>query len=74
MKQLREAAAPAECLFYLYTSDADVAPRYADHGFDGSFLKKGDERALVPQVDAVFRTIKMRKLAARMRHQRGAPK
>jgi len=59
------------CLFYLYTTDRDEAARYALHGFDGAFLKKGDEGALVPQVDAVFRTVRMKRLAQRMRSARG---
>lgn len=58
------------CEFYLYTSDRDVASKYSEHGFDGAFLRKGDENALLPQVEAVFRTIKMRKLAAELRRSR----
>jgi CheY-like chemotaxis protein len=58
------------CEFYLYTSDRDVAAKYQEHGFDGAFLRKGDEEALLPQVEAVFRTIKMRKLAAELRRSR----
>jgi CheY-like chemotaxis protein len=66
----RSLPAGAGCLFYLYTSDRDEAGRYAQHGFDGAFLKKGDESALVPQVEAVFRTVRMRNLAERMRKAR----
>ena len=62
--------AEAHCMFYLYTSDRDEAARYREHGFDGAFLRKGDEAALVPQVEAVFRTVKMRKLADEMKKQR----
>ena len=51
-------------LFYLYTSTAATA-EYAKLGFDGVFTRKGDESALVPQVDAAFRRLKMRELAAR---------
>jgi len=70
--QLRRAVPPdGSCLFYLYTSDRDEAARYAEHGFDGAFLRKGEEAALVPQVDAVFRTVRMRSLAERMRKARG---
>jgi DNA-binding response OmpR family regulator len=58
------------CVFYLYTSDPDVARQHSDLGFDGSFLKKGDTAILVNQVSAVFRTIKMRKLAREMRKKR----
>lgn len=60
----------AACLFYLYTSDRDEAARYLSHGFDGAFLKKGDEAALVPQVEAVFRTVRMRRLTDRIRKGR----
>ena len=65
-------AQPADggCLFYLYTSDRDEAARYLNHGFDGAFLKKGDEAALVPQVEAVFRTVRMRRLTERIRKGR----
>ncbi len=68
---LRDAQ-PADntCLFYLYTSDRDEAARYRAHGFDGAFLKKGDEAALVPQVEAVFRTVSMRRLTERIRKGR----
>jgi two-component system NtrC family sensor kinase len=70
---LLRAALPAgtSCLFYLYTSDREQAVRYQQHGFDGAFLKKGDEDALVPQVEAVFRTVRMRRVAERLRRERG---
>ncbi len=70
---LLRAALPAgsSCLFYLYTSDRDEASRYQAHGFDGAFLRKGDEGALVPQVEAVFRTVRMRRVAERLRRDRG---
>jgi two-component system NtrC family sensor kinase len=61
----------ATCLFYLYTSDRDEASRYQRHGFDGAFLRKGDEEALLPQVEAVFRTVRMRRVAERLRRERG---
>jgi CheY-like chemotaxis protein len=66
----RSLPAGTACLFYLYTSDPDQAARYEQHGFDGAFLHKGDEAALGPQVDAVFRTIRLRKLASQMRRER----
>lgn len=65
---LREKADGA--LFYLYTSDADVGRTFPTLGFDGAFLKKGDDAALGPQVDATFRTIKLRQLAAQLRSAR----
>ena len=71
VSELRKAAPrDGSCLFYLYTSDREEAARYAQHGFDGAFLRKGEEEALVPQVDAVFRTVRMRSLAERMRRAR----
>ncbi len=62
----------ASCVFYLYTSDPEVAPRYDRLGFDGVLFRKGDIEALGTQVDAVFRTIRMRRLAQRMRQGRGS--
>ena len=53
-------------LFYLYTSTSATA-EYAKLGFDGVFTRKGDELALVPQVDAAFRRLKMRELVAKKR-------
>ena len=63
----REVPPEATCLFYLYTSDANVARGYEALGFDGGFLRKGDATALPPQVDAAFRTIKLKKLASTLR-------
>lgn len=57
-------------LFYLFTSDPEVARRYDDLGFDGGFLRKGEQRWLLSQVAAAFRTIKMRQLANSLRARR----
>jgi DNA-binding NarL/FixJ family response regulator len=72
MLAILKAAAPSDssCLYYLYTSDKDVAARYRDYGFDGAFLRKGDEDVLATQVGAVFRSIRMRKLAKKLREER----
>jgi DNA-binding NarL/FixJ family response regulator len=71
LAQMRSTLPPdAACMFYLYTSDPEAASAYERHGFDGAFLKKGDDDALAAQVDAVFRTISLRKLASRMRSVR----
>jgi DNA-binding NarL/FixJ family response regulator len=67
---LREEHPEAACLFYLYTSDREIATKYEQLGFDGAFLRKGEEAALVPQVSAVFRTIRMRRLAQKLRAER----
>jgi two-component system, OmpR family, response regulator len=48
--------------FYLYTSTS-ATTEYVKLGFDGVFTRKGDESALVPQVDAAFRRLRMRELA-----------
>jgi CheY-like chemotaxis protein len=57
---LKAALGPEQrCKFYLYTSDADVARRAVELGFDGSFMKKGDAALLVYQVGAVFRMVRM---------------
>lgn len=67
-RALREALPPdSNCAFYVYTSDAGVAREFEKHGFDGSFLKKGEPAQLAVQVDAVFRTIRMRRLAAELK-------
>lgn len=66
----KSAPDDSPCLFYLYTSDRDEAARYTSHGFDGAFLRKGENEALAAQVDAVFRTVRMRQLARKMRNER----
>lgn len=67
LSSLRAAATTSDtvCQFYLYTSDEKVAADYERYGFDGSFTHKGDEKALVPQVKAVFRSIKLRAMGSR---------
>jgi two-component system, NarL family, nitrate/nitrite response regulator NarL len=67
---LRDGHPQSPCLYYLYTSDREVATRYDELGFDGAFLRKGEEAALVSQVEAVLRTIRMRKLAQKLRDER----
>lgn len=62
LAQHPERAVP---LFYLYSSSGTVATDYARLGFDGVFTRKGDEQALVPQVDAAFRRLKLREISAR---------
>lgn len=50
------------CMFYLYTSDASATKAYAQLGFDGCITDKGDDAALVRQVQAVFRLLRIREL------------
>lgn len=71
LPKLRAAIpAGATCAFYLYTSDADIARKYGEYGFDGGFFKKGDTAALIPQLEAAFRTIKLHQLAQSLRKNR----
>jgi CheY-like chemotaxis protein len=62
IKSLRAASAASgrTCLFYLYTSDSEVAKNYARDGFDGSLTGKGDDAALLRGVRAAFRVLQMR--------------
>ena len=64
IQSLRSARTSREhqCLFYLYTSDPQIAKDYQKLGFDGVLTDKGDESALVKQVKAVFRIVQMRSM------------
>ncbi len=46
---------PRACKFYVYTSDAAMASRYAELGFDGVVRDKGDFVQLASQLKAFFR-------------------
>jgi CheY-like chemotaxis protein len=46
--------------FYVYTSDAMIALKSRELGFDGAFSSKGDDEELVRQVRAYFRILEMR--------------
>ncbi|MCA9633348.1 MAG: response regulator [Myxococcales bacterium] len=65
LSSLRNAAKTAGStpLFYLYTSDADLVGKGRALGFDGSFTDKGNDEALVSQVNAAFRLIRLRSLS-----------
>jgi two-component system OmpR family response regulator len=64
LSSLRAAAnsAHAKPLFYLYTSDPEIEKAPAELGFDGVFTKKGNRDALLQNVDAAFRLIRLRAL------------
>ena len=66
LESLRAAAAHTEhrVSFYLYTLNEDIASKYQKLGFDGCFTGKGDDNALVTQVDAAFRLIRLRSLSS----------
>jgi DNA-binding NarL/FixJ family response regulator len=65
LTSLKSAAksAGSTCAFYLFTSDTDLAIRYASFGFDGAIRHKGDQDTLLPQVRAALRMKKMREIA-----------
>jgi CheY-like chemotaxis protein len=52
------------CPIYLYTSDAAVMSQYTELGFDGVFTAKGNEEALVRQVQTLFRLLDIRRARA----------
>lgn len=64
LQSLRAAASAmsARPLFYLYTSDLDLERRAAELGFDGAVHRKGNGEALLQEVDAVFRMLRLRAL------------
>jgi len=67
--RLRKQVDPSTIvLFYLYTSDRQVALSYKQYGFDGAFTAKGDSDVLVSQVEAAGRMLKLK----RFRQQREA--
>jgi CheY-like chemotaxis protein len=65
LSSLRNAAqsASSPCSFYLFTSDEEIAARYASLGFDGVIRNKGDLTALAGQVRAAFRMNRMKAIA-----------
>lgn len=67
LHSLRAAAVAngSGCLFYLYSSDAALAGQALAAEFDGLLTFKGDDEALVRQVEAGCRRSRTR---ARKRH------
>jgi two-component system, OmpR family, response regulator len=63
----------SSCAFYLFTSDSDLAIRYASFGFDGAIRNKGDHASLVTQVRAAMRMKKMREIARKKKAEGGTP-
>lgn len=62
LQSLRAAAqsAQAKPSFFLYTSDSQMEHKHAELGFDGVFTKKGNKDALLQQVDAAFRLVRLK--------------
>ena len=63
----------AGCVFFLFTSDTDLAVRYASYGFDGAIRNKGDDASLIAQVRAAMRMKKLRDLTRRKRPESAFP-
>jgi CheY-like chemotaxis protein len=55
-------------LIYLYTSDEQIAGTHRALGFDGCFTDKGNVAKLLVQVEAVFRLLRMRGIAAKIKN------
>ncbi len=74
VSSLRSAKSTREvpCALYLYTTDANVTKSFAKFGFDGCFTEKGDEAALVRQVHAAFRLIRIRELGQKIKSGAGS--
>jgi CheY-like chemotaxis protein len=59
VSSLKGACRERQPKFYLYSSDARVAPNYKALGFDGVFIQKGDDTSLVKQLAAALRMTKL---------------
>jgi two-component system, OmpR family, response regulator len=55
--------------FYLYTYDQEVGARALTLGFDGCFTRKGDDDALVAQLDAALRQQRLKRISVRNRRK-----
>ena len=54
-------------VFYLYSQDESLATRALQLGFDGCFTRKGDDDALVEQLDAALRQVRLKRLSTTRR-------
>jgi two-component system, OmpR family, response regulator len=63
LSSLRGACRDRQPLFFLFTSDAKVAPTYRALGFDGVITNKGDDDSLVKQLAAALRMVKLKSLS-----------
>lgn len=69
LEMLRQAVrGDRPIVFYLYTSDREVAMSYKSLGFDGAFIEKGDVTTLPRQVEAANRMLQLKRL--RLERQR----
>lgn len=67
LRSLRAASHDSEHapLFYLYSSDRTCGAKFRMAGFDGAIGDKGDDDALVEQVDAALRIVRLKQFARR---------
>jgi PleD family two-component response regulator len=56
-----KASTQAPPLFYLYTTDTEVAVSFKQLGFDGAFTRKGDPETLRAQFQAACRLLKLKR-------------
>ena len=54
-------------VYYLYTTDTNIAGRFKEFGFDGALTWKGNLDALGPQILAIARILKMRRFMSQNR-------
>lgn len=52
-------------VYYLYTSDHNVAVTYRDLGFDGAFISKGEPALLPDQLATAARVLRLRRFRRR---------
>jgi CheY-like chemotaxis protein len=64
LDSLKAAAAQSKLtpVFYLYSQDESLRLRALQLGFDGCFTRKGDDDALVDQLNAVLRQVMLKRL------------
>jgi CheY-like chemotaxis protein len=69
LDSLQAAAAQSKLtpVYYLYSQDEAIGTRALAMGFDGCFTRKGDDDALVQQLDAALRQLRLRRLVNRSR-------
>jgi CheY-like chemotaxis protein len=68
VKRLRSHVSPQLApVFYLYTTDTEVASAFRRHGFDGAFTDKGNTQTLVTQLASALRLLTMRRYMGGLR-------
>jgi DNA-binding response OmpR family regulator len=64
MRKAVDVLGQSTTLFCLFTTDDAEAAKYREHGFDKVVTSKGNADAVVPQVNALFASLAIRKVAA----------